>query len=129
MPVIGSGIIGDSNTFNLKQIDLSKVRREVLDFLVGGEDMVQAFETIRDQVIFTTKRIIVVNVKGITGKKRSYISYPYSKVQYFGVESAGLLDIDSELILAFTDGSKLSFDFRSNVDIIKISKCVAQFVL
>ncbi|KWZ78244.1 PH domain-containing protein [Anaerococcus tetradius] len=129
MPVIGSGIIGDSNTFNLKQIDLSKVRREVLDFLVGGEDMVQAFETIRDQVIFTTKRIIVVNVQGITGKKRSYISYPYSKVQYFGVESAGLLDIDSELILAFTDGSKLSFDFRSNVDIIKISKCIAQFVL
>lgn len=129
MPVIGSGIIGDSNTFNLKQIDLSKVRREVLDFLVGGEDMVQAFETIRDQVIFTTKRIIVVNVQGITGKKRSYISYPHSKVQYFGVESAGLLDIDSELILAFTDGSKLSFDFRSNVDIIKISKCIAQFVL
>lgn len=129
MPVIGSGIIGDSNTFNLKQIDLSKVRREVLDFLVGGEDMVQAFETIRDQVIFTTKRILVVNVQGITGKKKSYISYPYSKVQYFGVESAGLLDIDSELILAFTDGSKLSFDFRSNVDIIKISKCIAQFVL
>ncbi|WP_276863624.1 PH domain-containing protein [Anaerococcus tetradius] len=129
MPVIGSGIIGDSNTFNLKQIDLSKVRKEVLDFLVGGEDMVQAFETIRDQVIFTTKRILVVNVQGITGKKKSYISYPYSKVQYFGVESAGLLDIDSELILAFTDGSKLSFDFRSNVDIIKISKCIAQFVL
>lgn len=71
----------------------------------------------------------MVNVQGITGKKRSYISYPYSKVQYFGVESAGLLDIDSELILAFTDGSKLSFDFRSNVDIIKISKCIAQFVL
>lgn len=129
MPVIGSGIIGDSNTFNLKQIELSKVRKEVLDFLVGGEDMVQAFETIRDQVIFTTKRIIVVNVQGITGKKKSYISYPYSKVQYFGVESAGLIDIDSELILAFTDGSKLSFDFRSNVDIIKISKCIAQFVL
>lgn len=129
MPVIGSGIIGDSNTFNLKQIELSKVRKEVLDFLVGGEDMVQAFETIRDQVIFTTKRIIVVNVQGITGKKKSYISYPYSKVQYFGVESAGLLDIDSELILAFTDGSKLSFDFRSNVDIIKISQCIAQFVL
>lgn len=129
MPVIGSGIIGDSNTFNLKQIDLSKVRREVLDFLVGGEDMVQAFETIRDQVIFTTKRIIVVNVQGITGKKRAYISYPYSKVQYFGIETAGVLDIDSELILAFNDGSKLSFDFRSNVDIIKISKCIAQFVL
>ncbi|EFM25741.1 hypothetical protein HMPREF9225_0623 [Peptoniphilus duerdenii ATCC BAA-1640] len=40
-----------------------------------------------------------------------------------------MLDIDSELILAFNDGSKLSFDFKSNVDITKISKCIAQFVL
>lgn len=129
MPVIGSGIIGDSNTFNLKQIDLSKVRMEVFDFLVADEDLIQAFETIRDQVIFTTKRILVINVQGITGKKKSYISYPYSKVQYFGVETAGVLDIDSELMLAFNDGSKLSFDFKSNVDITKISKCIAQFVL
>lgn len=129
MPVIGSGIVGDSNTFNLNQINISKVRKEVLDFLVAGEDLIQAFETIRDQVIFTSKRIIVVNVQGITGKKKSYISYPYSKVQYFGVETAGVLDIDSELILAFNDGSKLSFDFRSNVDIIQISKSIADFVL
>lgn len=129
MPVIGSGIIGDSNTFNLKQIDLSKVRKEVFDFLVADEDLIQAFETIRDQVIFTTKRILVINVQGITGKKKSYISYPYSKVQYFGIETAGVLDIDSELMLAFNDGSKLSFDFKSNVDITKISKCIAQFVL
>lgn len=129
MPVIGSGIIGDSNTFNLKQIDLSKVRIEVFDFLVADEDLIQAFETIRDQVIFTTKRILVINVQGITGKKKSYISYPYSKVQYFGIETAGVLDIDSELMLAFNDGSKLSFDFKSNVDITKISKCIAQFVL
>lgn len=129
MPVIGSGIVGDSNTFNLKKINISKVRKEVLDFLVAGEDLIQAFETIRDQVIFTSKRIIVVNVQGITGMKKSYISYPYSKVQYFGVETGGMLDIDSELILAFNDGSKLSFDFRSNVDIIQISKCIADFVL
>lgn len=129
MPVIGSGIIGDSNTFNLKQIDLSEVRKEVFDFLVADEDLIQAFETIRDQVIFTAKRILVINVQGITGKKKSYISYPYSKVQYFGIETAGVLDIDSELMLAFNDGSKLSFDFKSNVDITKISKCIAQFVL
>ena len=129
MPVIGSGIIGDSNTFNLKQIDLSKVRKEVFDFLVADEDLIQAFETIRDQVVFITKRILVLNVQGITGKKKSYISYPYSKVQYFGIETAGVLDIDSELLLAFNDGSKLSFDFKSNVDITKISKCIAQFVL
>ena len=107
MPTISSGILFDANTFNLKEIALSDIKLEVEDFYVEGEMTVQAFQTIRDQVIFTNKRIMVVNVQGITGKKISYLSYPYSKVQYFGIETAGFLDIDSELILAFSNGAHL----------------------
>ena len=129
MSTIGSGIIGDSNTFNLKEINIEKVRKEVMNFLLKDEEIIQAFETIRDQVIFTTKRIFVINVQGITGKKIAYISYPYSKIQYFGIETAGMLDIDSELIIAFNDGNKLSFDFKKGVDIIEISKTISEFIL
>lgn len=129
MSTIGSGIIGDSNTFNLKEINIEKVRKEVMNFLLRDEEIIQAFETIRDQVVFTTKRIFVINVQGITGKKIAYISYPYSKIQYFGIETAGMLDIDSELIIAFNDGNKLSFDFKKGVDIIEISKTISEFIL
>lgn len=129
MSTIGSGIIGDSNTFNLKEINIEKIRKEVMNFLLKDEDIIQAFETIRDQVVFTTKRIFVINVQGITGKKIAYISYPYSKIQYFGIETAGMLDIDSELIIAFNDGNKLSFDFKRGVDIIEISKTISEFIL
>ena len=129
MATVSSGIWGDSNTFNLKEIDVSKVRGEVLDFFVAGEEVVAAFETIRDQVVFTNKRIFVVNVQGIKKKKRAYISYPYSKIQYFGVETAGVLDIDSELFLAFNDGRSLSFDFKTSVDIMSISKIISSYVL
>lgn len=129
MSTIGSGIIGDSNTFNLKEINIEKIRKEVMNFLLKDEEIIQAFETIRDQVIFTTKRIFVINVQGITGKKIAYISYPYSKIQYFGIETAGMLDIDSELIIAFNDGNKLSFDFKKGVDIIEISKTISEFIL
>ena len=129
MSTIGSGIIGDSNTFNLKEISIEKVRKEVMNFLLRDEDIIQAFETIRDQVVFTTKRIFVINVQGITGKKIAYISYPYSKIQYFGIETAGMLDIDSELIIAFNDGNKLSFDSKRGVDIIEISKTISEFIL
>lgn len=129
MATVNSGIFGDSNTFNLKEIKIDKVRSEALDFFVVGEEVVAAFETIRDQVVFTNKRVLVVNVQGITGKKIAYLSYPYSKVQYFGIETAGVLDIDSELILAFNDGSSLSFDFKTNVDILGISRTISQFVL
>lgn len=129
MSTIGSGIIGDSNTFNLKEINIEKIRKEVMNFLLKDEEIIQAFETIRDQVVFTTKRIFVINVQGITGKKIAYISYPYSKIQYFGIETAGMLDIDSELIIAFNDGNKLSFDFKRGVDIIEISKTISEFIL
>ena len=107
MATISSGIAMDANIMNLKEISLREVRPEVPTLMVSGENMVMAFQTVRDQVIFTDKRIFVVNVQGITGKKISYFSYPYSKVQYFGIETAGVLDIDSEIIFAFSNGARL----------------------
>ena len=129
MPTVSSGIMTDSNFLNLKAIGMDEIRAEVFDLLVDGERPAAAFKTVRDQVIFTNKRVFVVNVQGITGKKTSYFSYPYSKIQYFGVETAGLLDIDSELVLAFSNGAKLSFDFRSSVDIRKLSTLISNYVL
>lgn len=129
MATLSSGVWGDSNLMNLKEIDLSQIRSEVSALLVEGEQPVAAFQTVRDQVIFTTHRIFVVNVQGITGKKTSYFSYPYSKVQYFGIETAGVIDIDSELVLAFSNGAKLSFDFKTNVDIRRISAMISRFIL
>lgn len=129
MATISSGIRGDANSFDLKEISVSQIRPEVSGFFVSGEEIIQCFQTIRDQVIFTNKRVFVVNVQGITGKKVSYFSYPYSRVQYFGIETAGVLDIDSELVLVFNDGNRLQFDFKSKVDIKRICANISAFVL
>ena len=83
MATVSSGIIMDANFMNLKEISINEVRSEVPALMIQGESIIAAFQTIRDQVIFTDKRIFVVNVQGITGKKTSYFSYPYSKIQYF----------------------------------------------
>lgn len=129
MANISTGINLDSNFLNLKAIDIKEVRSEVENLMVDGEKMLYAFQTIRDQVVFTDNRIFVINVKGITGKKIAYFSYPYSKIQYYGIETAGLLDIDSELIVAFSNGEKLQFDFKSNVDIKSISSLISKYIL
>ena len=52
-----------------------------------------------------------------------------SKVLYFGIETAGVLDIDSELIMTFANGTVLQFDFRSKVDIKGICSNIQQYIL
>lgn len=107
----------------------NEIRKEALSLLLPDEKIVAAFKTIRDQVLFTTKRIFVINVQGITGKKTSYISYPYSKIQFFGIETAGLLDVDSELIVTFSNGTVLHLEFRANVNIRRISTLISNYIL
>ena len=119
----------DANYPNLKEVSLAQMRREIADLFAPGEEAVQCFQTNRVLLVCRKRRVFIVNVQGVTGKKVSYFSYPYSKVQYFGIETAGILDIDSELLLVFSDGNQLQFDFRSRVDIKRICANISAYIL
>ena len=79
---------GDS-IWNLKPIDVSSVKTQVFGLLIEGEEIVAAFRTIRDQLVFTNKRIISIDVQGLTGLKKSFAIMPYSKVQFFTIQTPG----------------------------------------
>ena len=78
------------SVWNLKPIRVDAVKGEVNGLLIGGEEVVMAFQTVRDQLIFTNKRIIAVDVQGITGKRKSFSTMPYSKIQYFSIQTPAL---------------------------------------
>lgn len=119
------------SVFNLKPIDLKDVRDEVIGLLVPNEVMVCAFKTIRDQLIFTNKRVISVDVQGLTGSRKSFSSLPYSKVQYFAVQTPSVMEFvpDSELILVFANGMSTRFEFKGTVDIGLIGRMISEYVL
>ncbi len=119
--------------------------REVAEFqsrvCIGDEEIEAAFKTKRDSYVFTDRRLIVEDVKGMFGKKRSLLSIPYSKVSAFEVETAGLLDTDGELrvwISGFhgpasigndSHGSMLKLEFRGNqIDVYVIQALLANKV-
>ena len=77
------------SVWNLKPIRVDAVKGEVNGLLIGGEEVVMAFQTVRDQLLFTNKRIIAVDVQGITGKRKSFSTMPYSKIQYFSFQTPG----------------------------------------
>ncbi len=52
----------NSPVFKLKPIETSEAREDFHKFLVDGESIFAAFKTVRDQLVFTNKRIIAANV-------------------------------------------------------------------
>lgn len=120
-----------NSAFNLKPIDVNAVKSEVNGFLVDGETILQAFQTVRDQLIFTNKRIISIDVQGIMGMKKSYSTMPYSKIQFFSVQSPGFMEFipDSELFLTFNNGFTAKFEFKGNTDIGQIARIISEYVL
>ena len=80
-------------------------------------------------MVFTDKRIIAVNVQGITGKKRDFTTLPYAKVSVFSVETSGTFDLDSELDLYYSGVGKVRFEFRGASDILNIGRIISQYAL
>ena len=118
------------SVWNLKPIRVDAVKGEVNGLLIGGEEVVMAFQTVRDQLIFTNKRIIAVDVQGITGKRKSFSTMPYSKIQYFSIQTPGFGELipDSELFIMFSTFTA-KFEFKGGVDIGKIGRMISEYVL
>ena len=87
------------------------------------------FKGIRDWVIFTDRRLVTVNVQGVTGKKRDFTSLPYSRIQAYSVETAGHFDLDSELEMWFSGLGKIKLEFANGVDIRSIGQFIASKML
>lgn len=113
----------------LSQIPVSDIQSQVSGLLIQGEQIYTAYKGMRDYIVFTNKRIIAVNVQGITGKKKDYTSLPFSKVQAFSLETAGTFDLDAELELWFSGLGKVKFDFKGNTDVAYLNKLIGSYVL
>jgi len=121
-----------NSVFKLRSISESDVIKDIRTFMLPGENIVSAFRSGRDQVVFTDKRIIALDVKGITGSRKEFSTLPYSKIVHFTVQTPGFLEFnnDSELIVAYPNGALIQFEFSGgNVNILEIAQIISRYVL
>lgn len=115
--------------FKLKRVDDKSYAQIISPLMVNGETIIATYQAIRDGIVFTNKRILAINVQGITGVKKDITSLPYSKIQSYSVETAGVLDFDSELELWFSGLGKVKFEFKSNCNVSQICNFISNYVL
>ncbi|MDR0986231.1 MAG: PH domain-containing protein [Ruminococcus sp.] len=109
--------------------DETGAAKKIKPVLIDGEYIIEAYQTVRDGVIFTNKRVIAINVQGVTGKKRDITTLPYRRIQAFSVETSGVIDLDSELQLYYSGLGKVTFEFSGGSKILEICKCISEHIL
>lgn len=120
-----SKIIGNAGVVKPEEL-----QTEYGQLLIDGEEIEVGFKVIRDTFIFTSKRLIFVDIQGITGKKTEYLSIPYGKITKFSIETAGSFDLDAELKMWIgSDPDPLVRKFNKNVNIYDLQRVLSSHAL
>lgn len=112
------------------EIKIEEVQKEFEGLLIEGEGVQLAFKLIRDLLVFTDKRLILVDRQGLSGKKVEYVSIPYRSITHFSVETAGHFDLESELKLWISGQSEpILREFKKGSNLRAVQMALARYVL
>ena len=116
-----------------KDVGAAETKKFHSDFgqlLVDGEIIEMGFVVFRDTFLFTNKRMILVEIQGVSGKQIEYLSVPYGKITRFSVQTGGSFDLDAELKLWIgSDTIPLEKKFTKEVNVYEVQKVLARHVL
>ena len=116
-------------TGNASEVNPEDVMDTIGPLLADGEQITKAYKMIRDFFVFTSSRIILVDIKGATGKKKNFKSIPYKNIISWTIESAGLGFDDSELELNIIGDEIIKKEFKKSINIADVQSALAQGIL
>ena len=110
-------------------VNVDELAKDYEKLLAPDEQIHAGFKVVRDLIVFTTKRIIMIDVQGMTGRKREYLTIPYSKITKFSIESSGHLDLEADLkIWVGSDLKPIEKKFNRKTNIYDVQRIMATFL-
>lgn len=114
---------------NASRIDPAAAAQEYGRLLGPGEQVQAAYLLIRDAILFTNRRLVLVDQQGLTGRKVEYHTVPYRSIAHFSVETAGAFGLDAELKIYLT-GTPMPIQkqFGEGVDVYEVQALLTAYV-
>lgn len=118
------GLIG-----NVSEVDIRSVEKDLEMIITEHEKVEKVYQLIRDLMVFTNTRLILIDKQGVSGKKVEYLSIPYKSITHFSVETAGTFDLDDELKIWITSAPEpIAKEFKKDNSIFDVQKALAVYV-
>jgi hypothetical protein len=109
------------------QTNEEKVFKDYEKLLANDEKIVIAYKLIRDLIIVTNFRIILIDKQGVTGRKKMITSYPLSRIVRYEIENSPYLDIDSEVDIYFAGQEKpVKFELTKGSNVFEFCKILTE---
>jgi len=120
-----SGLFGMASA-----VDADAIEKQLQKIFAPDEQVQQAYQFVRDTIIFTDRRLIFVDYQGVTGKKTEYLSIPYRSISSFSVQTTGHFDIDAELFIWVVGRpDPVRKEFSNDKNVHEIQRALAQFAM
>lgn len=103
---------------------IGTLRTKYDNVLMAGETVEMEFKGLRDGMLFTDRRIIVLNSQGITGKKVEVSTFPWKSITAYSIENSGTIDFDAELKICGSGWGVCEVQMTKGTDV----RTVAQFI-
>ncbi|ASK61968.1 cytoplasmic protein [Virgibacillus phasianinus] len=121
--------IFDGMMGNASEISASDAEKEISELLTATEKVEHAYKLIRDLVIFTNKRLILIDKQGMTGKKIQYHSIPYKSITHYLIETAGTFDLEAELKIWISGSSTpIEKTFNKQLNIYHVQRVLSDYI-
>lgn len=118
-----SGLLGHA-----AEADVADIEKNLERILADDERVERAFQLVRDLIIFTNRRFLLVDRQGLTGKKTTYHSIPYRAITNFAVETAGHFDLESDLKIWISgQPTPVQKTFTRGETIFEVQKALATY--
>ncbi|WP_432412229.1 PH domain-containing protein [Rasiella sp. SM2506] len=116
---------------NASEVSSEKLNEKYGRLLIEGEQIELGFKLLRDVFMFTNKRLILIDVQGLTGSKQEVKSMPYKNVSRFSLETAGTFDLDAELKIWISSENlpTVSKKFNKSIDVYAVQRYLASKVM
>lgn len=115
---------------NSGSAESKKYHSDYGQLLVDGEIIEAGFVVLRDTFLFTNKRLILVDIQGISGQQIEYLSIPYGNITRFSVQTGGSFDLNAELKLWIgSDTIPLEKKFNKDLSVYEVQKVLASHIL
>ena len=101
-----------SKNRKFKFIAETKIPYFINRLLFPEERIAYCVKAIRDVVVVTDRRILVMNRQYASGKSVEYVTYLYKYITSYSISTPGMvIDFDVDVVLNFISGETLTLEF------------------